>query len=212
MDLTGTGTSSNWITVSSYGSGTRRIIRNGNVSDRGIRLTNPDYWAFSNLEVGSAGVGILVEFTTAGRSGLSFTNIYVHDCRGYWIDSPSNSDHIFISSGIYVTGSVSVPSGQYVLTNVTMTNIEGTHDQDSVSLDWDNGQSVTGGGGTDNVLLKNLYLHDDNGPASGCADSLRFSSATNVTVMDSILNDEAACQTSSGTAAVFWGGRRTSTS
>ncbi|MFD0717096.1 hypothetical protein [Paenibacillus sp. GCM10027626] len=54
-------------------------------------------------------------------------------------------------------------------------------------------------------------MHDDDGHAGaayqnailGCSDSLRLSSVSNVTILDSILSNEAACYTYSGTAAVI---------
>ena len=108
------------------------------------------------------------------HQGLSFTNIYVHDCYGIFqagLTSPANSDDIWNSAGIEITGPVSVGTGQYALSGLTMANIEGTRNQDSVSIDWDNSANPNI---TQNALLSNLYLHDDNGSLPGCAEGLRI--------------------------------------
>jgi len=63
------------------------------------------------------------------------------------------------------------------------------------------------------VTLNGLILSSDNGHGSkayenaglGCSDSLRLLGLTNVTVMNSVLFEEAGCRTSSGTAAVILG-------
>ena len=46
LELLGTGTSSSWITLSSYGTGANPIINRSDTSGdlRCLRLTNPDYW------------------------------------------------------------------------------------------------------------------------------------------------------------------------
>jgi hypothetical protein len=63
------------------------------------------------------------------------------------------------------------------------------------------------------VTLDGLFLADDNGHAAkqyqraglGCSDSLRLLGMTNVTVMNSVLYNEAGCHTPTGTAAVILG-------
>ncbi len=63
------------------------------------------------------------------------------------------------------------------------------------------------------MQLKGLILSGDNGNAAkeylaaglGCSDSLRLLGMTNVTVMNSVLFNEAGCHTPTGTAAVILG-------
>jgi hypothetical protein len=212
MTLNGSGAATNYASVDAYGSGPRpRIIRNGNESDRAIRMNDPSYWSVSNLEIGSAGTGILVYFYTLYHAGLQFDNIYVHDIRGiHQGDTASGrADRIWNSAGIEITGLVTATSAQYALSDVTLSNIEGTHNMDSVSFDWFNGLGTTDGGDghtlVRNVTLDHLYLHDDNGPAAGCDEGMRLVDMMNVVILDSILNDEAACHSHSGTAAVIFG-------
>lgn len=214
MDLAGSGTSSNWITVTSYGSGARpKILRHARAGERGILLTNPDYWAFGNLEIGQAQAGILVEFTTLFHRGLSFDNIYVHDIHGITRHSGFGTAwNLEQSSGIAITGDPTFTSSQYAVMGVTMHDIEGTHDEDSVSFDWSGGLGASDDGDghnlTRNVLLSDLYLHDDNGdgdPRAGCMDGLRLINVENVTLIDSVLSDEAGCYMDTGTAAVMLG-------
>ncbi len=77
MTVSGTGTSSSYIEIGAYGTGTSyaKIIRNGLESDRAIRLTSPAYWKVHDLEIGSAGTGILVYFDAGGRDGSIFSNL-----------------------------------------------------------------------------------------------------------------------------------------
>jgi hypothetical protein len=174
-------------------------------------MNDPSYWRVSNLEIGSAGTGILVYFDTLYHAGLQFNNIYVHDIRGIHQGDTASAqeDHIFSSAGIEITGLVTATSVQYALSDVTLSNIEGTHNMDSISFDWFNGLGTTDGGDghtlVRNVTLNHLYLHDDNGPAVGCDEGMRLMDMTNVVILDSVLNDEAACHSNSGTAAVFFG-------
>jgi hypothetical protein len=212
MTLNGSGDPPNYASVNAYGSGPRpRIIRNGNESDRAIRMNDPSYWSVSNLEIGSAGTGILVYFDTLYHAGLQFRNIYVHDIRGiHQGDTASGqADRIFSSAGIEITGLVTATSVQYALSDVTLSNIEGTHNTDSISFDWFNGMGTTDGGDghtlVRNVTLDHLYLHDDNGPAAGCDEGMRLVDMMNVVILDSILSDEAACYSQSGTAAIIFG-------
>lgn len=211
MTINGSGTSSNWAEIGAYGTGDRpKIIRNGIASDRGIRMNNPSYWKVSDLEIGYTGAGILVWFDTLYNEGLRFSNLYVHHNYGY-VKDMSNADKIFFSAGIVVTGNfAAVAEHEYAVRDIIMDNIEGTRNQDSINFDWQNGNS-SGAGGVHqvvrDVILKNLYLHDDDGGgvSTSCSDSLRLVNAMNVTVMNSVLNNEAACYSNTGTAAVFFG-------
>jgi hypothetical protein len=77
--------------------------------------------------------------------------------------------------------------------------IEGTHNLNSISIQ--PSSSVMSGSQDEvqNVTLSQRYLHDDSGNGSSyCSDSLRIDYVTNVTVLSSLLNDEAACYTTNG--------------
>ena len=85
MTLTGSGTPTEPILLSSYGTGERpRILRKQATSDICVLLTNPSYWNISNLEVGAASVGILLHYTQLFNNGITISNIYAHDNKGIW--------------------------------------------------------------------------------------------------------------------------------
>ncbi|GCE21871.1 hypothetical protein [Dictyobacter kobayashii] len=212
MTINGSGAAGSYATIDAYGSGAQpKIIRNGNEADRAIRMNDPSYWSVNNLEIGSAGTGILVYYDTLAHQGLQFSNIYVHDIRGIHQGNTTSgqNDRIWNSAGIEITGNVSFTSTQYALQNVTLSNIEGTHNQDSISFDWFNGLTSSDGGDghnlVQNVTMSSLYLHDDNGPAAGCDEGMRLVNMQSVTIFNSRLNDEGACHSNSGTAGIIFG-------
>ena len=192
-----------------------------------IDAENPSYFNYSNLELGDAGIGLRVYLTTLGHAGLNFTNISVHDNTG-WAFSASNAqclstNRMFVPAGIGITGDVpAFSSSDYALDGVNFTNITGTRNVDSVSLEMCNGIASTANGlswqyngtalttdGKDdytlirNVVMRGLNFSGDNGPGSGsCPDALRINDSENVQVIDSSLNNET-CKTSTGTAAVI---------
>src|SRR5437764_383263 len=205
MTLNGSGAPTDYASVDAYGSGPLpRIIRDGNESDRAIRMNDPSYWRVSNLEIGSAGTGILVYFNTLNHTGLQFINIYVHDIRGiHQGDTASGqADRIWNSAGIEITGLVTATSAQYALSDVTLSNIEGTHNMDTISLDWFNGLGTTGDGdGAVHSLLSMSYptgairdnLYDE--PAgfltSADADFNAFTVTNNIRVSASLISNAA---------------------
>lgn len=213
MTINDSGTKDHWCEIGAYGSGDRpKIIRSGDGTERGIRLNNPSYWKISGIEVGNAGVGIMVYYDTRGHEGLSFENIFVHDCFGIFIldmpDGPAKQqaekDRIFLSAGIIITAAP--PSGstpEYVLRDIRFDNIEGTHNGDSIAVDPYNGGGYPASA-FQNVTMNHLYLHDDDGPnPGGIPDALRFFSVKNVTMLNSILDRECGRWSSRGTATVF---------
>jgi hypothetical protein len=128
IHLTGTGTSTNWITLGAYGSGALPIIRGTNqATDRTVILTNPDYWKVQDLEVSNAGMGIIVNYTTLGHQGLQFSDIYAHDINAIFHSSPAQTDYSSIqnSAGIIIGGLNAPPvptASQWVVKNITVTN------------------------------------------------------------------------------------------
>ncbi|GCE31868.1 hypothetical protein KDA_73520 [Dictyobacter alpinus] len=212
MTINGSGSATSYARIDAYGTGARpKIIRNGNEAERAIRMNDPSYWSVNNLELGSAGTGILVYYSTLSHQGLRFSNIYVHDIRGIHQGNTTSgqNDRIWNSAGIEITGSVTFTSSQYALQDIKLDAIEGTHNQDSISFDWFNGITSSDGGDghnlVQNVTLSNLYLHDDNGPAAGCDEGMRLVNMQNVTILNSQLNNEAACHSPTGTAGIIFG-------
>src|SRR5260370_40205035 len=68
MDIKGSGSASASATIEAYGTGANpKIIRNGNASDLGIRMTHPSYWNVNDLQTGDAGTGILVYCDSLSR-------------------------------------------------------------------------------------------------------------------------------------------------
>ena len=228
LTLHGSGTAASHAVLSAYGSGALpRILRDGVSSEMAIDAENPSYFDYSNLELGDAGIGLRVYLTTLGHAGLNFTNISVHDNTG-WAFSASNAqclstNRMFVPAGIGITGDVpAFSSSDYALDGVNFTNIVGTRNVDSVSLEMCNGIASTANGlswqyngtalttdGKDDytlirdVVMRGLNFSGDNGPGSGsCPDALRINDSENVQVIDSSLNNET-CATSTGTAAVI---------
>jgi len=231
MTLTGSGTWNQPITLSSYGAGANpRILRNQAVRDICILLTDPSYWNISNLEVGQASVGILLHYTRLSNNGIWMSNVYSHDNKGIWDfysteypvsgqkpDPFAASLNINLSSGILfnMSSSLGLTNSQYVLKGVSLNDIHGTHNVDSVAFDAEPStiDHQDGHNAFQNVTLNGLFLLNDNGHAApvyqaaglGCSDSLRMIGMTNVTLLNSVLYDEAACHTATGTAAVILG-------
>jgi hypothetical protein len=231
MTLTGSGTSNQPITLSSYGTGAKpRILRHQAVRDICILLTDPSHWNISNLEVGEASVGILLHYTRLSNNGIWISNIHAHDNKGIW-DSYSTehpvsgnrpdpfavSLDINLSSGILfnLSSKLTFSSSQYVLKGVLLSDIHGSNNVDSVAFDAETNSNdhQDGHNAFQDVRLNGLYLLNDNGHAApvyqaaglGCSDSLRLLGMTNVTLLNSVLYNEAACHTATGTAAIILG-------
>jgi len=82
----GSGSSANWITVSSYGVGANPRISAGSDSDWAIYLQGGNTtggWKFMNLDIGNAKTGILYYNNTNGiHDGLWIENCYFHEIKG----------------------------------------------------------------------------------------------------------------------------------
>ncbi len=148
----------------------------------------------------------------------SAISLYFHDIKGIHQGSGSGAtDHIWNSAGIEFTsafGSGNPTSSSYIMNNVTLDRIEGYHNLDTISIDWHNGdyQYATGGPAAQNVVINHLNMHDDNaGGGTGCDDGMRLTANSNLIMMNSVLNDEAACHSASGTAAIYMAGNSNST-
>lgn len=231
MTLAGSGTPSEPITLSAYGSGANpKILRNQAISDICVLLTDASYWNISNMEVGRASVGILLHYTRLFNNGISISNIYAHDSKGIWggysTDHPVAKDamdpfaaslNINLSSGILfnISSNLTFSSFQYVLKGVSVSNIRGTNNLDSVAFDAETNtvDNRDGHNAFQDVTLNNLFLFGDDGHAAkayqaaglGCSDSLRLLGVSSVKLLNSVLYNEAACHTATGTAAVILG-------
>jgi hypothetical protein len=231
LSLAGHGTANEPITLGAYGTGANpKILRNQAISDICVLLTDASYWKISDLEVGQASVGILLHYTQLFNNGITISNIDAHDNKGIWagysteypvrhhvLDPFASSLNINLSSGILfnVASYLTYTSAQYVLKGVTVSDVRGTDNLDSVAFDAeaDTLDNQDGHNAFQDVLLKGLILSSDNGNVSkayeaaglGCSDSLRLIGMSNVTVMNSVLFDEAGCHTRTGTAAVILG-------
>jgi hypothetical protein len=230
MILTGSGTLTSPIVISSYGYGARpKILRNQKSTDIGIYLLNASHWNISNLEIGRAGAGILFHYSTLSHEGINLNNIYVHDNKGIWsgytteypvsgnVKNPQIADlriNINLSSGIlFNSNNITLSSSQYILKDVSISDIVGTHNLDSISFDYES--DTTDGDDAHNAFQKitfnKLKLFNDDGNSQsvyqeaglGCSDSLRLAGVSYVTLINSVLDGEAACYTASGTAAIF---------
>lgn len=231
LTLTGRGTAAEPITLDAYGTGpSPKILRNQANSDIGVLLTDASYWNISNLEVGRASVGILLHYTQLFNQGINISNVFVHDNKGIWaghstdypvnrhvIDPFASSLNINVSSGILfnLSSYLTFSSSQYVLRDVTLSYIHGAANVDSVAFDAETStvDNQDGHNAFQNVVLNGLFLSNDNGHAAaayqraglGCSDGLRLLGMSSVTLMNSVLYEEAGCHTPTGTAAVILG-------
>lgn len=231
LALSGHGTPDAPITLSAYGNGPDpKILRTQAINDICVILTDASHWNISNLEVGRASVGILLHYTELFNSDVSIRNIYVHDNKGIWagystehpvrhhvIDPFASSLNINVSSGVLfnVASYLNYNSSQYVLKGVTLSDIRGTGNVDSVSFDAENDtiDKQDGHNAFQDVVLNRMFFSNDNGHAAreyqeaglGCSDGLRLIGMTNLTVMNSLLYEEAGCHTETGTSAVILG-------
>ena len=228
LTLVDSGEPRHWgLSLDAYGSGPRpKIIRNGDPMERCIVLTNPSHWRIANLELGHAGVGILIQYDTPGHQGLRFDNLLVHHCYGIFTrDMPPGpartqaiADRIFLSAGILITAApLTLAPDEYICKDIRFDNVEGTHNADSIALDPYDGD-INGGYGAigagaggehgefafEDVILNHLYLHDDDGAnPGGIPDSLRLFRCRNLTLLNSWVDRACGQYTTTGTAAVI---------
>lgn len=231
MTLAGRGTATEPITLGAYGEGPDpKILRNQGIGDICVLLTDGSYWYISDLEVGRASVGILLHYTQLFNSGIKISHIYAHDNKGIWggyspeypvhrkVQDPfASSLNINLSSGILfnLAPYLSFSSSQYVLKDVKVSDVRGANNVDSLAFDAETNtiDNQDGHNAFQDVVMNGLVFASDNGHAGGvyqraglgCSDALRLLGMTNVTVMNSVLLDEAGCQTPTGTAAMILG-------
>ncbi len=117
----GSGSSTNWITLSAYGSGNRpKIAPQGNPL-WGIYLENCAGWKITGLEVSNAQAGIRLLISAPGNyDGFWVEDCYVHDIE----NAPLSLDEV--EPGLYMSYGIStfkvLNMGLPPLTNVTVKN------------------------------------------------------------------------------------------
>jgi len=231
LTLAGHGTASEPITLGAYGSGPDpKILRNQATGDICVLLTDASYWNISDLEVGRASVGILLHYTQLFNNGINISHVYAHDNKGIWAgyspdypvhrkvrDPFASSLNINLSSGILfnIASYLTFSSSQYVLKGVTVSDMRGANNVDSLAFDAERNtiDNQDGHNAFQDVVMNGLVFASDNGHAAeiyqraglGCSDALRLLGMTNVTLINSVLLEEAGCRTPTGTAAVILG-------
>lgn len=231
LTVQGHGTAAEPITLGAYGMGPNpRILRNQATNDICVLITDASYWEISDLEVGRASVGILLHYTQLFNTGIKISHIYAHDNKGIWggyspefpvrrkvLDPFASSLNINVSSGVLfnLASYLTFSSSQYVLKGVTVSDVRGANNVDSVAFDAETNtmDNQDGHNAFQDVVMNGLVFAGDNGHAEeiyqraglGCSDALRLLGMTNVTLMNSVLFNEAGCHTPTGTAAVILG-------
>lgn len=231
LSIAGHGTAIEPIVLGAYGTGSDpKILRNQATSDICVLLMDGSYWNISDLEVGRASVGILLHYTQLFNNGIKIDHIYAHDNKGIWggfspdypvqrkVPDPfAASLNINLSSGILfnIASYVKFSASQYVLKDVTVTDVRGANNVDSLAFDAETNttDNQDGHNAFQDVVMNGLVFAGDNGHAAdhyqraglGCSDALRLLGMSNVTLINSILLEEAGCRTPTGTAAVILG-------
>ncbi len=191
LDLLGTGTSSNWITLGSYGTGVNPIINRNDTSGtlRCVRLTNPDYWNIEHLTVENAGAGILVEYSTPNHNGLNITDIYATGMKGIAGTNNGAADNLVESPGVALstpsTAKISLTTGQYTVSGVNISYVEGTGNETTLFPRPLGGNGVSTWG-LWNAVIQNVYAHQD---LWGPTGSLYMTQVNQSTILDSVFTD-----------------------
>jgi hypothetical protein len=188
--LNGGGSASAPSTIGAYGVGARPIItRNSLACDRVMWIQNGDYWNVQNLEIENAGMGIVFWYNTLNHQGLNFTNLYIHDINGYnavYLSQPADLPGLFDSVGLYISGNPPKPtSTQWVVKNITMTDITATSATDAVDISGMGGLIST----WPNTTVQNVSINNANWYSSwGCPN---FDNISNLTILGSSIQGNA---------------------
>ena len=173
LRLKGSGTSSNFIVLDSYGTGNKpKIQRSGQVNDRTVFLENMSYFKLRNLEVCNAGDGVRLNYTIKGQTSVYFENLYIHNIDLIVNASPSSTDNVYYSTGILINSAVSKPTSvnDYVAADIRITNCEIAFTTAPITFlhVFNNPTSANNESpwSFKNVLIDNNKLHDFKGPIS----------------------------------------------
>jgi hypothetical protein len=168
MLLSGSGTSTSYVTVGNYGPGALPVINgNDNTNFIGINLLNNSDVEINGIDIEGAGTGILINDTT-NQSGFRFLNLYLSG-NGEGIQSPGGTSGAIAS-------------------NVLVQDVEGTQNTLSCQVGRCQGSTLELGG-TSHVLVNRLYSHGNCGAAGWGLGA----GATNVVIENSVSTDDANC-------------------
>ncbi len=177
MVLYGSGTSTNYLTVSAYGSGAAPIINgNDNTSFIGINLYNNSYVEIEDITVEDAGTGILINDST-NQTGYRFLDLVLSG-DGEGIQSPTG------------TGTAS---------NVLVQDVLGGANTLSCSNNGPCSGATLALAGVSDVIVNRLYSY------GGCAETGwgPGPGASNVIIENSESIGDAACDTPGGSTANY---------
>ena len=165
MVLYGSGTSSSYLKIGSYGAGAAPIINgNGNTSFIGVNLYNNSYVEIEYLAIENAGIGILINDVT-NQTGYKFLHLYLSG-NGEGIQS----------------------NGASIASNVLVQDVEGAANTLSCSGNHCEGSTLDLGGVSD-VIVNRLYSHGNCGETGwGLGPG-----ASDVVVENSESIDDASC-------------------
>lgn len=166
LTLKGSGNSSNYITVDSYGSGNAPILTT-NAADTVVKLYNVSYWNVQNLEITAPnGAGLHIDSPNANVSNINITNIKFHNIQG----ATDSSRHDFgtpvdmkqaIQIGLNreIGNPSNYPSIPYTMSYITINNCEFTNVGNGVHFNG-NWPEAPNAPLTHHLTVKNSYFHD----------------------------------------------------
>jgi len=85
LSLTAKASAEAWAEIGTYGEGPRPVIRrNGDIDDRCVLITSPDYLRIRGLTVCYAGKGLIVYYGQSGHRGLLIEDCIAHHIEGLY--------------------------------------------------------------------------------------------------------------------------------
>lgn len=223
LTISGKGSATNFITVGAYGSGARpKICRNGDISERAVRINNASNMTINSLEVCNAGAGIIVFYNqNPGNNSVYFNDILGHDFQGIYggtgahSSNPSwqsyvSADRVGYSYAIGITGTDALDQpgiqASTVITDFKVMNSE-LYKAVGIAYDWNSYSSNNGdwlgyAKYTDS-LIDNVYMHD-NDFADVSAFSLFIAGCTNCSIKNTLIVNGAK-QGPDGTTTIYLG-------
>jgi hypothetical protein len=181
----GSGTSTDWITIGSYGTGNKPIIDGSGSGFNGISLSDQSYWKIDNIEFTHCLNGIYAEYTPDGKEGLEFTNLYMHDS---FDTSQQNSYAVKVA----LPSGGSPTQGVYTIRDITIINVYSLRAR---GLRFDGHEKWD----IQDVTVKNFTVEQAGRGAWG------FVGVTNALLLDSYEHHNNTIAKSNGTASsYFW--------
>jgi hypothetical protein len=181
----GSGTSTDWIAIGSYGSGNKPIIDGSGTGFNGISLSDQSYWKIDNIEFTHCLNGIYAEYTPDGKEGLEFTNLYMHDS---YDTSQQNSYAVKVA---LPSGGSPTP-GVYTIRDITIIDVYSLRAR---GLRFDGHQEWD----IQDVIVKNSTVEQAGRGAWGLVG------VTNALILDSYEHHNNSINKSNGTASTyFW--------